>query len=175
MRIRMLGRDGLQKSACFRYMPGLFLGLLVLTQNAPVYAKNNDTPINNHKNKPLKCVNKGVLKTLVGVYETELAGKKLRLTLTPHSEFAGSYEGTYTLDGKNYWLAGDEEAGVLTLEESADQVDVSAVWTGKITLAKCVWEITGERNPEPDANGQTAAPQAFIMRYLQPLSARTRK
>ncbi|WP_424195409.1 hypothetical protein ACMYR3_05840 [Ampullimonas aquatilis] len=176
---QLVGFNGRQAGAgCrpqFGLCLGLSLGLLLLLQNVPIYALNNDTPIKDNKNKPIKCLNKGAVKTLVGVYETELAGKKLRLTLTPHSEFAGSYEGSYQLDGKKYWLAGDEEDGLLTLEESADEVDVSAVWTGKIATPKCAREISGERNPEPDANGQTAAPQAFIMRYLQPLSVRTRK
>lgn len=176
---QLAGLNGRQAGAgCrpqFSLCLGLSFGLLLMLQNSPIYAINNDTPNKNNKNIPLKCLNKGTVKTLVGVYETELAGKKLRLTLTPHSEFAGSYEGSYQLDGKKYWLAGDEEEGVLTLEESADEVDVSAVWTGKIATIKCAREISGERNPEPDANGQTAAPQAFIMRYLQPLSAKSRK
>lgn len=99
---------------------------------------------------------------LLGRWQAELpeSGQRLQLTLTPHPELAESVHGSVQRGGQRSLLAGDVDAGALTLEESEDGQRISATWLGEVTPGSCGREIRGQWQPE----GPSSTPEPFVLR-----------
>ena len=73
------------------------------------------------------------------------------LVLQRHAEFSESLAGTVTRSGADTALAqtasaalaGDLDGGLLLLDESADNVRITATWNGEILSGSCGTEFTG--------------------------------
>ena len=73
--------------------------------------------------------------------------------LAKHPEYAGSVRGTIVRSGTTAQLSGDiDDAGLLTLDESADGRSISAVWSGELRAGSCGKEFKGTwRNSNDDS------------------------
>lgn len=82
------------------------------------------------------------------------------LLLVKHPIDEESFHGTIDRDGDRRELAGDIDAGTLTLEESADGVHIAATWVGDVVEGSCAREIRGTWTAEDD----DAHPRKFVLR-----------
>jgi hypothetical protein len=98
---------------------------------------------------------------LIGTWKAEVEGQRgsFTLALAKHPEFAESVRGTMERAGKIIQLAGDVDEGELTLEESANGVNISATWLGEVVEGSCGREMRGQWKAE--GNPRT---HAFVMR-----------
>ncbi|HEY0887499.1 MAG TPA: hypothetical protein VGE20_19545 [Ramlibacter sp.] len=89
---------------------------------------------------------------LLGLWRAEFAdgGPGATLLLEPHPEYAQSVRGAINRDGARALLAGDADAGEFTLEESANGINISAVWLGDVVEGSCGREIRGTWKAEGD-------------------------
>jgi hypothetical protein len=92
-------------------------------------------------------------KDLLGRWRAEFEGlpQGATLVLKKHPEFAETLRGAIDRNGERAQLAGDVEDGELTLEESVNGTNISAVWLGDVVEGSCGREIRGawkaEGNP----------------------------
>jgi hypothetical protein len=92
-------------------------------------------------------------KDLLGRWRAEFEGlpQGATLVLQKHPEFAETLLGTVDRNGRRAQLAGDVGDGELTLEESVNGTNISAVWLGDVVEGSCGREIRGawkaEGNP----------------------------
>lgn len=82
-----------------------------------------------------------------------------QLVLTPHPEYPASVRGRLQRAGTEVLLAGDLDQGQLTLEESLNGTNISAVWLGEVEPGSCGREIRGTWTQE-----QPALTRAFVLR-----------
>ena len=81
---------------------------------------------------------------LLGTWRAEVQGHGTSvLVLQRHPELAESVRGTIDRDGARLEVAGDVEDGDLTLEESANGVNISATWLGDVVEGSCGREVRG--------------------------------
>lgn len=92
---------------------------------------------------------------LVGTWKAEVEGELtvLTLVLVKHPEFAESVRGTLQRAGQPVQLAGDVDEGELTLEESANGVNISATWLGEVVEGSCGRELRGAWKAEGSPRG----------------------
>ena len=90
---------------------------------------------------------------LLGLWRAEFEGKAQGATLLieKHPMFALSLRGAINRNGERAQLAGDVEDGEVTLEESANGSNISAVWLGDVVEGSCGREIRGAWKAEGDA------------------------
>lgn len=90
---------------------------------------------------------------LLGLWRAEFddGGPGATLLLEPHPEYAQSVRGAINRNGTRALLAGDADAGEFTLEESANGINISAVWLGDVVEGSCGREIRGTWKAEGDA------------------------
>ena len=90
---------------------------------------------------------------LLGLWRAEFEGKAqgATLLLEKHPMFALSLRGAINRNGERAQLAGDVEDGEVTLEESANGSNISAVWLGDVVEGSCGREIRGAWKAEGDA------------------------
>jgi hypothetical protein len=98
---------------------------------------------------------------LYGLWQAEFDGLSQGATLLfeKHAELADSVSGSIQRDGVKALLAGDVDAGELTLEESLDGQHIAATWVGTVVESSCGKEIRGIWN-NPSSN----AAHPFILR-----------
>lgn len=89
---------------------------------------------------------------LLGLWRAEFAdgGPGATLLLEPHPEYAQSLRGAINRNGERALLAGDVEAGEVTLEESVNGINISAAWLGDVVEGSCGREIRGRWKAEGD-------------------------
>lgn len=89
---------------------------------------------------------------LLGLWRAEFAdgGAGATLLLEPHPEYAQGVRGAINRAGERALLAGDADAGEFTLEESANGVNIGAVWLGEVVEGSCGREIRGTWKAEGD-------------------------
>lgn len=82
---------------------------------------------------------------LVGVWRADIDGvaTSLRVVLKSHPQFAQTLRGTLQRGTQRIELAGDVDAGELTLEESINGTNISATWLGEVVPGSCGREIRG--------------------------------
>ena len=90
---------------------------------------------------------------LLGLWRAEFEGKAqgATLLLEKHPMFALSLRGAINRNGERAQLAGDVEDGEVTLEESANGSNISAVWLGDVVEGSCGREIRGAWKAEGNA------------------------
>lgn len=90
---------------------------------------------------------------LLGLWRAEFEGlaQGATLLLEKHPMFALSLRGAINRNGERAQLAGDVEDGEVTLEESANGSNISAVWLGDVVEGSCGREIRGAWKAEGDA------------------------
>ena len=100
---------------------------------------------------------------LYGLWRAEFEGLPQGATLLfeKHPELADSVSGSIKRDGVKALLAGDVDAGELTLEESLDGQRIAATWLGTVVENSCGKEIRGIWN-----NASTNAAYPFVLRKL---------
>ena len=86
-----------------------------------------------------------------------------RLQLGPHPEWKGTVKGTVERDGTHHAMVGDVNNGAVTLEESANGINISGTWLGEVSDDSCAREIRGDYQA-----GDDAAPQPFVLRKRSP-------
>ncbi|HWI84273.1 hypothetical protein [Ramlibacter sp.] len=89
---------------------------------------------------------------LLGLWRAEFAdhGPGATLLLEPHPEDAQGLRGAINRNGERALLAGDVDLGELTLEESVNGRNISAVWLGDVVEGSCGREIRGTWQAEGD-------------------------
>jgi hypothetical protein len=92
-----------------------------------------------------------------------------QLVFEPHTEFPDSVRGTLkrSAQGQRYQaqVAGDATNKGFQLEESADGVNIDAVWTGAIEPASCGREIRGWRQVvEGRSTQEPVSERAFVLK-----------
>jgi hypothetical protein len=89
---------------------------------------------------------------LLGLWRAEFEGQAqgATLLLEKHPSFALSLRGAINRNGERGQLAGDIEDGEITLEESANGSNISAVWLGDVVEGSCGREIRGAWKAEGD-------------------------
>jgi len=90
---------------------------------------------------------------LLGLWRAEFDGlaQGATLLLEPHPELSESVRGAINRNGERAWLAGDVTDGELTLEESVNGTNISAVWLGDVVDGSCGREIRGGWRAEGSA------------------------
>ena len=90
---------------------------------------------------------------LLGLWRAEFEGlaQGATLLLEKHPMFALSLRGAINRNGERAQLAGDVEDGEVTLEESANGSNISAVWLGDVVEGSCGREIRGAWKAEGDS------------------------
>ena len=90
---------------------------------------------------------------LVGLWRAEFEGlaQGATLLLEPHPELGESVRGAINRNGERALLAGDVTDGELTLEESVNGTNISAVWLGDVVDGSCGREIRGGWRAEGSA------------------------
>lgn len=80
-----------------------------------------------------------------GLWRAEFSdgGPGATLLMEKHPELAGSFAGQVNRNGAITQLAGDVDNGSVTLEESTDGKQISAVWQGQVVATSCGKEVTG--------------------------------
>jgi hypothetical protein len=89
---------------------------------------------------------------LLGVWRAQFeeGARGATLLLEQHPELSESVRGEIIRDGERAWLAGDIDDGDFSLEESANGVNISAVWIGEVVEGSCGREIRGAWKAEGD-------------------------
>jgi hypothetical protein len=112
---------------------------------------------------PANCPSAGEVaqRHLIGTWKAQVEGERdvLTLVLVKHPEFAETVRGTLTRAGQVIQLAGDVDEGALTLEESANGVNISATWLGDVVEGSCGREVRGQWQAKGDARSV-----AFVLR-----------
>jgi hypothetical protein len=72
--------------------------------------------------------------------------------------------GEINRDGLRAWLAGDVDDGEFSLEESANGVNISAVWLGDVVEGSCGREIRGAWKAE----GEPRQVQFVLRKHAAP-------
>ena len=100
---------------------------------------------------------------LFGLWRAEFSGllPGATLLLEKHPQWPGSFSGGVNRASVQSRISGELEADEFSLEESADGVQVSAVWQGTLLAGSCGKEIRGTWN---SATNRTLYP--FVMRKL---------
>lgn len=100
---------------------------------------------------------------LYGLWRAEFAGlaQGATLLLEKHPQWPDSFSGGANRAGVQTRISGELESEDFSLEESADGVEVSAVWQGTVLEGSCGKEIRGTWN---SAKNRTLYP--FVMRKL---------
>jgi hypothetical protein len=100
---------------------------------------------------------------LYGLWRAEFEGPLQGATLLfeKHPELADSIRGGVNRDGAKSLLAGDVDAGELTLEESLDGQRISATWQGTVVENSCGKEFRGTWRTASDSQ-----PFPFVLRKL---------
>ena len=100
---------------------------------------------------------------LYGLWRAEFAGlaQGATLLLEKHPHWPDSFSGGANRAGVQTRISGELESEDFSLEESADGVEVSAVWQGTVLGGSCGQEIRGTWN---SAKNRTLYP--FVMRKL---------
>jgi hypothetical protein len=100
---------------------------------------------------------------LYGLWRAEFAGlaQGATLLLERHPQWPNSFSGGANRAGLQTRVSGELESEDFSLEESAEGVDVSAVWQGTVLASSCGKEIRGTWN---SATNRTLYP--FVMRKL---------
>ena len=90
---------------------------------------------------------------LLGLWRAEFEGlpRGATLLLEQHPELAASVRGAINRDGERGLVAGDVDDGEVTLEESANGTNISAVWLGDVVEGSCGREIRGGWRAEGSA------------------------
>jgi hypothetical protein len=90
---------------------------------------------------------------LLGLWRAEFDGlaQGATLLLEPHPELSESVRGAINRNGERALLAGDVADGELTLEESVNGTNISAVWLGDVVDDSCGREIRGGWRAEGSA------------------------
>lgn len=90
---------------------------------------------------------------LLGLWRAEFEGlaQGATLLLEKHPELAESVHGAINRNGDKALLAGDVGDGEFSLEESANGVNISAVWLGDVVEGSCGREIRGSWKAEGQA------------------------
>jgi hypothetical protein len=97
---------------------------------------------------------------LLGTWKAEIEGGPERvIVLRPHPDLAESVRGTVRAAGREAEVSGDVDQGEFTLEESANGINISAVWLGDIVEGSCAREIRGTWQ----ADGERAT-HTFVLR-----------
>jgi hypothetical protein len=97
---------------------------------------------------------------LLGTWKAEVEGQPSSvIVLRQHPDLAESVRGSVRRAGRDAEVSGDVDEGEFTLEESANGVNISAVWLGDVTAGSCAREIRGTWQ----ADGERATHQ-FILR-----------
>jgi len=90
---------------------------------------------------------------MLGLWQAQFEGlaQGATLLLEKNADFADTFSGTINRNGERSRVAGDVEDGEFTMEESADGVRITAVWTGDVVEGSCGreirgnWQATGEK------------------------------
>ena len=87
---------------------------------------------------------------MLGLWRAEFQGfwQGATLFIERHPEYAESFRGAINRDGERGLVAGDLEAGEMTLEESKDGQRIAATWLGEVVEGSCGREIRGTWKPE---------------------------
>lgn len=102
---------------------------------------------------------------LQGIWQADIEGQPTRakLHLGPHPELAHSVRGSVQRGHSTAQVAGDLDAGELTLEESDDGQRISATWLGTVVEGSCSREIRGAwLRAEPESSSP------FVLRKQTP-------
>ncbi|HSW16485.1 MAG TPA: hypothetical protein VLJ86_04610 [Ramlibacter sp.] len=97
---------------------------------------------------------------LYGLWQARFddGGPGATLLLEANANWPGSLAGAVNRNGVRAQLAGDLEAGELTLEESADERRIDAAWHGEVVAGSCGREIRGAWTREAATTGR-----AFVL------------
>lgn len=85
------------------------------------------------------------------------------LQLGPHPEWKGTVKGTVERAGVRHAMVGDVNRGAVTLEESANGINISGTWLGEVSDDSCAREIRGDYQA-----GDDAPTQPFVLRKRSP-------
>lgn len=98
---------------------------------------------------------------LMGLWRAEFEGlpQGATLLLEQHPEMKESVRGAINRNGERAEIAGDVDEGDVTLEESANGVNISATWLGTMEEGSCGMTIKGTWQGANDAQ-----PRGFILR-----------
>ncbi|MEO7242954.1 MAG: hypothetical protein ABIW85_08570 [Variovorax sp.] len=100
------------------------------------------------------------VQALYGIWQVRLGDIDARVALFAHPEYEGSVRGRMTQGGRVAELAGDiDDEGTLTLDESANGRDISAVWSATFVAGGCGRLFEGTRR---DAQSDTT--QSVMLR-----------
>ncbi|WP_370680746.1 hypothetical protein [Comamonas sp. GB3 AK4-5] len=87
------------------------------------------------------------------------------LRLGPHPEWQGTVKGEVRRGDKNHAMVGDVNDGAVTLEESANGINISATWLGEVSEGSCAREVRGHYQIEGNGDAQ---PLPFVLRKRTP-------
>jgi hypothetical protein len=97
---------------------------------------------------------------LLGTWKAEVEGGPAAvIVLRQHPDLAESVRGSVRRAGREAEVSGDVDEGEFTLEESANGVNISAVWLGDMVEGSCAREIRGTWQ----ADGERAT-HKFVLR-----------
>jgi hypothetical protein len=90
---------------------------------------------------------------LLGLWRAEFEGlaQGATLLLEKHPDHAESVRGAINRNGVRAQVAGDLDDGEFSLEESANGVNISAIWLGDVVEGSCGREIRGSWKAEADS------------------------
>ncbi len=102
---------------------------------------------------------------LQGEWTATVAGQPdaALLQLGPHPEWKGTVKGTVERAGTRHAMVGDVNRGAVTLEESANGINISGTWLGEVSDDSCAREIRGDYQA-----GDDAPTQPFVLRKRSP-------
>ncbi len=102
---------------------------------------------------------------LQGEWTATVAGQAdaALLQLGPHPEWKGTVKGTIERAGTRHAMVGDVNRGAVTLEESANGINISGTWLGEVSDDSCAREIRGDYQA-----GDDAPTQPFVLRKRSP-------
>lgn len=102
---------------------------------------------------------------LQGEWTATVAGQAdaALLQLGPHPEWKGTVKGTVERAGVRHAMVGDVNRGAVTLEESANGINISGTWLGEVSDDSCAREIRGDYQA-----GDDAPTQPFVLRKRSP-------
>ncbi|MBG9388661.1 hypothetical protein [Caenimonas aquaedulcis] len=100
---------------------------------------------------------------LIGLWRAEFEGlaQGATLLLGQHPELAESVRGAINRNGERAEVSGDVDDGDVTLEESANGVNISATWWGTMEEGSCGKTIKGTWQGAGDSPAR-----AFVLRKL---------
>lgn len=144
------------------------LASLLFWQPGPVFAQAKGTPSNCTAPEAITPTHLyGFWQLTLG--DPENPDSKGQLVFERHPEFPGSVRGSLTrsLTGKPHQalVAGDVTDQGFHLEESADGVNIDAVWSGEVDPAGCGRDIRGWRSVvEGRTTHEVLSEQPFVLK-----------